>query len=1300
MKKTFRFLALGFALICGTLSSFASSRPTDGTRVGQMVSGGVVTYSVMAPVPGDEIAQKATYKGKEYDCVFYPVEILGLDFDGLNDPDLKVLNVSTSFVQKDGEELNGYYVKRIIDAQGENPSAPGYKKAFWAATNLTDLKFAADEGALPEDKFNFEVGNYSFYGCSSLATLTLPDNVTRIGKYAFQDTKIGSFTIPANCAVIGEFAFNNATDLDEVKVSTKGNKDLKNITSKVFANSSVKTLDLSNAIGLEMIADDAFIYSESVVNNQLATIVLPALDATHVNGHTNFILYDGTTPNYTKGIAFANLTGLTSIQNLEISYVQTIANGAFENCENLPILNFPKWASITATPSGGTSAFLNCPKLKTLTFAAGWEGTIGSNIYLSGKGNKVVDKNGVTKFETYTLTEADLKKELSYLENIEFKGAWGPLVVNPASIIGAYAFGNADPKKACSGLKSVKFGGIIYEGTTIDNGAFQNCAALATLTFNGFHMSTTSNDILINPYSFAGTAITEVDFKDFQLNGDNSANKQIKIQENAFAADNLKKVTFGNITWGKAWNATDKEYKDNITTPQEFQVMSGAFVSDALTEVVFGNITACSGADIFTIGNGVGPYYPAFGSKTWNNAAVTADATRTGVLQKVTIGNIAAGNFIINSWAFASEALTDVEIGNILTPAGISGALTINPYAFSWTTSYRGSSAQEKSVKIGAINAVHTADVTNNTLGVEVLGNAFAGDKLKSVTIGAITDEYTTFTAALQSFANTMENTDDFEAMTETVNIGDLDKAKVTFPSNAFQGPAKEDSKFTVTIGKLNLGSGSAIQSNAFKAPSVGSASYTLGDIEKTDGIGSWAFAGSKDKAVEGKTNTSVKIGDYKAVFVSAATFTNVNDLTAEAWPTASTMTKFTGIRKLTVNGDVAGQINGGDENTLETIILKGAKISGKIGANYPDGFGKAVRHIEFANADPDVVAGAIQKNAFKNASDNAANAETISVVYRVKTAKKSNSIFNVEAFGSNDTYKNVVLYTDKWSSDNTFKNIELVGNPGHIYRMQLSASDVAPGEDIVANCITGANGKYAYGRLYVPAGTGMLYKVDAKYDDATKKNGVNLFYANISGTNIYMNTVRQMDGYYWIDANEVAQTLIVRTSEAGAAAVEVKAESVTADEKAEMAAEGTVVAKDWFGATWAEMNDLQYATEDIPNTELQNNTKFKKKGIYVMANPKKYNLAFALLDQYNKKDSEGKNLNMYKGSVYVVTRADQYAARLNVIWPEDDEENAATAIQSVKTVESNDAIYNLQGVRLNKAQKGINIINGKKVIK
>ena len=65
-------------------------------------------------------------------------------------------------------------------------------------------------------------------------------------------------------------------------------------------------------------------------------------------------------------------------------------------------------------------------------------------------------------------------------------------------------------------------------------------------------------------------------------------------------------------------------------------------------------------------------------------------------------------------------------------------------------------------------------------------------------------------------------------------------------------------------------------------------------------------------------------------------------------------------------------------------------------------------------------------------------------------------------------------------------------------------------------------------------------------------------------------------------------------------------------------------------------------------------------------------------------------------------TKKPEGAARLNVVWLDEDGnvENDATAIQKIQNTEAeNGAIYNLQGVRVNKAQKGLYIQNGKKFI-
>lgn len=1258
MKKTFRFLALSFALICGTVSAWADARPTDGPNDGASVGATVATTEGLQGV--------VTYVVNGWDATLnaYTVQIEGLDYDGLQ-TNPTTLTIQTSFAEKWKTVQYKYYVNKIIDTQGNDATKPNYKKAFYAMTDLTDLKFQATEDVIATDKFTFSVGEYAFYGCTSLATLTLPDNVNKIGKYAFQNTAILDFTIPAKCKTIGENAFYNTKKLQTVQVSEAGNAEMTQIGSKVFANSSVSKLDLSNATSLEMIADDAFIYDLSAVNNQLETVILPKAVAPATV--SNFILFDGLTPSFTKGNAFANCTGLKKIDNLKISQVEFIMNGAFENCESLEELNFPATAWImTSDNTSNTSAFLNCPKLKKITFADGWHGIVGTGAFLSYKGRKVI--SGVMK--DYTLTEADLAKELAHLQEIEFEGAeWG--------WINRYAFGNADPKLACSGLTTVKFNGLIKGGAQIRESAFENCAALATLTFSGFELDN-DNGILIEEKAFMGTAIAAVDFKGFTLQGENGTASSIEIKKWAFRADKLASVEFGNI-----------EYKEPAagapTVAYTLHIYDQAFKSDLLKDVTFGDITACHATNsVLTIGDGTNAVFEAENFNT--------TLQKNGVLENVTFGTLKPGAFTIATKAFHAETLKSIVIGDILTPAGINGTLNVNKIAFGWyATTNKGESAQAKSVEIGNINAVHST-VTTNTLTVTFKDGAFQGDKLNSVEIGDITDQYTTVQANALAFANNAINTDAYEPNSETITIGKLTDATVTFSGKSFKGSEKDGSSYTATLGEVN--GAVTINASAFSSSAIGDAAYTLGDIKNYTTVDAGAFVGSNDDSTPAKSNTIVNIGAYNKAFTSADVFTNVKDLTVKSWNAASYVARIGVPYTLTVTENVTANLWGdATEGKIESLTIGGNMPSGTIAD-----FGKAVRKIEFSSKDPEVIAHAIATGAFTKASDDAKGDETISVIYRVETAKKSNSIFATDAFGPDDTYTNVVLYTDEWSKANTFENVEIVGSPNHVYRMSFSASDVAPGEAIVAKCITGANEQFAYGRLYIPAGAGR-YKIDAKYDEATKKNGVNVFYGNISGTDIYMNQLVQMDGAYWIDATEAAQTLIVRTSEVGAAgdAIEVSAEPVTDEEAAQLDADEIVfLDTDWFDAAMAKKNSLRYATEEIVNAELQNNSEFKNKGIYVMANPKTRNLAFAKLDQY------GTTRNMAKGSVYAVTRKAS-AANLTVIWPEGDDEmnDAATAIQSIeKTVEDNEAIYNLQGVRLNKVQKGINIINGKKVIK
>ena len=85
---------------------------------------------------------------------------------------------------------------------------------------------------------NDKIGDYAFFGCSGLTSLTLPSGVTEIGDYAFSGCSgLTSLTLPSGLTEIGHKAFNGCSGLTSIYVYAE---KLPNMESYVFGGCDAK----------------------------------------------------------------------------------------------------------------------------------------------------------------------------------------------------------------------------------------------------------------------------------------------------------------------------------------------------------------------------------------------------------------------------------------------------------------------------------------------------------------------------------------------------------------------------------------------------------------------------------------------------------------------------------------------------------------------------------------------------------------------------------------------------------------------------------------------------------------------------------------------------------------------------------------------------------------------------------------------------------------------------------------------------------------------------------------------------
>ena len=118
-------------------------------------------------------------------------------------------------------EINGTDLRMIREMAGKNARGND-TDGMLSVLDLSDAKIVegGDYYFIDHSYYstsNDKIGDYTFYGCSVLTSLTLPSGLTEIGEGAFAACSgLTSLTLPSGVTWIGHFAFKGCSGLTSI----------------------------------------------------------------------------------------------------------------------------------------------------------------------------------------------------------------------------------------------------------------------------------------------------------------------------------------------------------------------------------------------------------------------------------------------------------------------------------------------------------------------------------------------------------------------------------------------------------------------------------------------------------------------------------------------------------------------------------------------------------------------------------------------------------------------------------------------------------------------------------------------------------------------------------------------------------------------------------------------------------------------------------------------------------------------------------------------------------------------------